>query len=618
MNAIHALYQLSYSPLHHELFKEMQIDILKHSLKKKEKKAIKIGYIMILTLLGMVLALITLPLKTASIQSILKPDDKNTTQITISFSLDKDEFIFKDFITLSVDHPALVISTWHNDTQPLTRFVPSFKTTKQVFTKNFSISTLVTNQATEQPTQAHLYLSYLSSKYRTAQEQIIPLSLENKKTEAPAHVLYTPQTESPQAPLPPKTAPLTLDTYLETMIKTSEIIWVQLLLVLLLGLLMSLTPCIYPMIPITIGIMQGQGKRSLCRNFMLASAYTLGMALTFALLGLVAACSGKLFGSFASHPLVIVGITMFMIYLGFSMLGFYELYIPSFLRPGSTNVRGGSLPATFIFGALSGSVASPCLSPGLALVLSLVATLGNKWVGFLLLFSFGIGLSLPLLVIGTFSSSLHLMPQTGAWMVEIKKIFGFLLLAMALYYASALLPLYLTLWLLAFFITTIGCYYFYSITAQDTKQVKNIKNMMGFCLLAGSVLLFIEAYHVTNPTAADIFWHTNYKEAHTCAREHHHYLFLDCWAPSCSLCTAIDRKLFKDKAVRHALKRFVPLKLNMGQESETNQKIQEQFAIRGLPTFMLIDPTTDRIIKRWGSELYSVDKNAFIEELNKI
>src|SRR5271156_4923609 len=207
-----------------------------------------------------------------------------------------------------------------------------------------------------------------------------------------------------------------------------------LVLVFFLGLLMSLTPCIYPMIPITVGILQSQGTSSIMRNFLLACAYTCGIATTFACFGLLAAYTGQLFGALMYNPFVILLFCALLIYLGFSMLGFYEFYMPSWLQPKGNIGRGGSYIAAFTFGAISGTVASPCISPGLVLLLSIVSHMQNVFLGFILLFIFGIGLSIPLLIIGTFSNALAHMPRAGMWMVRIKQLMGVVLLLTALYF----------------------------------------------------------------------------------------------------------------------------------------------------------------------------------------
>src|SRR5581483_1012022 len=166
-----------------------------------------------------------------------------------------------------------------------------------------------------------------------------------------------------------------------------------------------------------------------------ALAYTMGIATTFAIFGLLASCTGPLCGQLLMQPLFIIGLVILLAYLGFSMFGLYSIYIPKFFTI-SHKKHNGSLFSSFIFGAASGTISSPCVSPGLALLLSIVATLGNKFLGFLYLFIFGVGLGLPLLIVGAFSSSLSLLPQAGTWMIEVKKFFSFIIFGMCFYYLS--------------------------------------------------------------------------------------------------------------------------------------------------------------------------------------
>ena len=126
------------------------------------------------------------------------------------------------------------------------------------------------------------------------------------------------------------------------------------------------------MIPITIGILQASGSKSPFRNFLLALCYTLGISTTFALLGFVAALGSCIFGELQGSPFIVIPLSLLFLYLGLSMFDVVELYIPSFLKP-KTSVKGGSFLSAYLFGAVSGSMASPCLSPGLILILNHVS-----------------------------------------------------------------------------------------------------------------------------------------------------------------------------------------------------------------------------------------------------
>ncbi len=214
-------------------------------------------------------------------------------------------------------------------------------------------------------------------------------------------------------------------------------------LAFVVGVLTSFTPCLYPMIPVTMGILQTQAVRSLWSNFVTALSYVLGMASVYAVLGYVAATSSIIFGKWTTNPWFIFIAVMIFFYLVFSMFGFYEIKLPSFLTKHH-EVEGSergqrSLIKSFLFGAISGTVASPCLTPPLAILLTLVAKKGSPFLGLFALFAFALGMGMLLLIIGTFSSSLALLPRAGRWMLEVKRFFGFVMLAMCVYIARPLL-----------------------------------------------------------------------------------------------------------------------------------------------------------------------------------
>jgi thiol:disulfide interchange protein len=550
--------------------------------------------------------------------------DPQTVECVIEYNLEPNELVYKDNILLSVDDPSIELSDWRSSPQPVEQYIPSLRNTHAIFNKNFTLHVTATKKASSTNADAVLYLSYQTNKKRTPTEEIIPL---NFPLSSQASNQASTITELPCGPLqkeivvtpPQKGSYLSLSAwsiYVENLIRTTDFLIVQVLLIALLGLLMSFTPCIYPMIPITVGIMQGQGTRSVFYNFLHALFYSLGIATTFACLGLLAALSGTIFGMLLTNPIVVLLIVIMLIYLALSMFGLYEIKIPQFLMAQS-HKHTSSVASSFIFGAISGTVASPCLSPGLALVLCIVASLGNVPLGFLLLFSFGIGLSIPLLLIGTFSSSLTMLPRAGMWMVEVKKLFGFLLLAMSFYYLKNILPHALLLWLLLIFCALSGIYYLFARSAHDTTAIKRLKNILGILFLATAMYLGLQAYYATYiaPTQEDSFWVTDYDKAVSQAEQRNKLLFIDFWAPSCSICTAIDATVLKDSAVRTALSRFVPTKLELVVTDPVIIELQKQFAIKGLPTFILYDPVTKKVVKQWGSELYNADKKLFIEQL---
>lgn len=199
------------------------------------------------------------------------------------------------------------------------------------------------------------------------------------------------------------------------------------------GVLVSFTPCVYPVIPLTLGAIGARAAGSRWRGFSLSLVYVLGMALTYAVLGAFAALSGRLFGTVGSHPLSYFFIANVCLLLGLSMLGVFEL--PQLGWGGAARARHGSgYPGIFVLGMLSGLIVGPCTAPVLATVLLYVGTKQNVAYGFGLLFAFGYGVGFLLILLGTFTGLLAGLPKSGPWLERVKKFFGWALVAAAQYF----------------------------------------------------------------------------------------------------------------------------------------------------------------------------------------
>jgi cytochrome c-type biogenesis protein len=202
------------------------------------------------------------------------------------------------------------------------------------------------------------------------------------------------------------------------------------------GLATSLTPCIYPMIPITAGLLAGSAKAgaSRWRAAGLALTYAAGLATLYACMGLLAGMSGQLFGTVGSNPWARFAIGVLLLVFGLAMLDVIPVAAPERLLAWASRLGGGSLGSVFLLGATSGVVAAPCGAPAFAAVLTWVATTKSGALGFLYLFAFSLGMSAILVVVGTFSGTLAALPRAGRWMAWIKKAGGVILIAMAVYY----------------------------------------------------------------------------------------------------------------------------------------------------------------------------------------
>lgn len=199
------------------------------------------------------------------------------------------------------------------------------------------------------------------------------------------------------------------------------------------GVLVSLTPCIYPLIPITasfIGI-KAEGRR--LKGLSLGLIYVTGMAFTYSILGLVASLTGKFFGAFSTHPLTSIIVGVVIIIFGLSMLEVFQIQLPVFIKLPHLNKKPGYL-SSFLLGLTSGLIISPCISPALGAILVYLAARSNILYGITLLFAFAYGMGLILIIIGAFSSLLLSLPKAGRWMVQIKKICALLLMLIGAYF----------------------------------------------------------------------------------------------------------------------------------------------------------------------------------------
>jgi len=200
------------------------------------------------------------------------------------------------------------------------------------------------------------------------------------------------------------------------------------------GVLTSFTPCIYPMIPITIGVIGGREKESRFHGFILSLAYVSGLALVYSALGVVASLSGQFFGQVSGNRWTMFIVANIIILFGLSMLETFNLPLPRFLQRGGSGSKKRGVPGSLVMGVASGFVAAPCTTPVLGVLLAFVATRQNVMFGATLLLTFSFGMNILLLVIGTFTGLVTALPKSGMWMVRIKKAMGYLMIAMGEYF----------------------------------------------------------------------------------------------------------------------------------------------------------------------------------------
>jgi len=209
----------------------------------------------------------------------------------------------------------------------------------------------------------------------------------------------------------------------------------------LAGVVVSFTPCVYPVIPLTVAVIGGQGEASGARGFVLSLFFVLGLALTYTVLGLFAALTGKLFGTIQSNPITLGLLGGLFIFMGLAMLEVFQLSLERYAPRGLTGRNSKGIAGSFMIGLTSGLILGPCTAPVLAVILGVVATRQSILFGGSLLFVFSLGLGTLVILVGTFTGVLAGLPKSGAWMVTVKRISGIVMLAAGAYFLySAITP----------------------------------------------------------------------------------------------------------------------------------------------------------------------------------
>lgn len=406
------------------------------------------------------------------------------------------------------------------------------------------------------------------------------------------------------------------------------------LLVFLGGLALNLTPCIYPLIPITISYFGGQseGKKGgvILRSFI----YVLGMATTYSVLGVVAAFTGSLFGAALTYPPVLIAIAAIMILLALSMFDVYEFRMPASLNKAAGTSKKG-LGGTFFMGLTVGIIAAPCIGPFVLGLLTYVGNKGNVLLGFSLFFVLAMGLGVPFLLLGIFSGSLNKIPRSGAWMVWVRKIFGFILVGMAIYFLKTLLPdpLYYSL-AMALVALVAGIYLAWIEPTKGMGKVfPFIRNVFGviFFLLAlnfavtgvrgyvdGRVNAKMQALAAAGGSIKlDIIsWVPYSEEALADALKTGKPVFIDSTAEWCIACHELDKKTYTQPEIIALADKFVMLRADLTRNDDEKVKaFYKKFAAKGCPTLIWLKPDGTEIAELRGVGFE--DKSVFLDKMKK-
>ncbi|MBS2023591.1 MAG: thioredoxin family protein [Deltaproteobacteria bacterium] len=357
------------------------------------------------------------------------------------------------------------------------------------------------------------------------------------------------------------------------------------------GVLTSLTPCVYPLIPITVSVFGARKAESKAKSAALSATYVGGIAVTFSTLGLVAALSGKAFGTALASPWVAGGMAVFMLVFAASMFGAFEIDLPQSVKQRLQTVSGAGYASAFGMGLAAGIIAAPCTGPALAGLLTFITQTQNAALGFWLLFTYAIGMGTLFFILGVTSLKL---PKSGAWMEIVKSVMGVALLASGLSLLLRFLPKApmlpvgeLWIGLAAGVVGGLAVLFgalslsFHGDTQERTRKA--------LTLAALTAVIGLQFGWFGAPKAKKINWLHDEAAAVAQSQATGKKILIDFYADWCAACQELDVHTFSDPEVqREVADNFVPLKVDATDTTDEVERLTSKYAVPGLPTVLMV------------------------------
>ncbi len=406
-------------------------------------------------------------------------------------------------------------------------------------------------------------------------------------------------------------------------------LWLALLLAFLAGIVTSFTPCIFPMIPITLAILNNHSeKRSRLTNFLISVVYVHGIATTYSVLGLLAAQSGMLFGSILSNPYVLSFICGLFFLMALSMYGAFDLQMPSYItqRFGQGPKQKGYLGA-YLSGLFAGIVASPCVGPVLVSILTYVSTQQSSVFGFFLLFTYAMGMGLIFIILGSSTELLRKLPRSGPWMEITKVILGTLMLVGFFYYFELLVPMRVFQSVLGTALVTLASLHGAFLKPSSKKRDLVRKGFMQAVLILGFAFFVMGITGLDGKSGPgfefqdvkfnkDNLWKPFTESALEQAKLDKKTVIVDFFADWCAACWELEEKVFTTAEFRERSKNIVLLKMDATKDSTSLNELKKKYKIVGLPTILFFDSSGTWIKAKTLTEFENKDK--FFKRMEEI
>ena len=397
----------------------------------------------------------------------------------------------------------------------------------------------------------------------------------------------------------------------------------------LLGLGLAFTPCVLPMLPLLSAIVIGQNQRpNMWRAFALSFVYVQGMALTYTLLGLIVAAIGLPFQVALQHPYVMIGLSIIFVLLALSMFGVFTLQLPSSLQTKlsllSQQQKAGAFGGVFLMGMIAGLVASPCTSAPLSGALLYVAQSGDLFTGAITLYLLALGMGVPLILITLFGNKI--LPKSGMWMETVKKLFGFVMLALPVFLISRILPEEWTPRLWAMLGTAFFIWFAFQMPKNGTGWVFRILFLVAAMISVKPLQTWVWG-ETSTPSAVEskVVSRVEFKKVKSeaelqqvLAENNKSLVMLDLYADWCVACKEFEKETFSDPSVQKAFGDMLLLQVDMTKNSEENRALMTKYKVLGLPTILFFDRDGKEIEgSRVNGFMQSVEFLQWIEKISK-
>ncbi|MCE5242933.1 MAG: thioredoxin fold domain-containing protein [Desulfobacteraceae bacterium] len=355
------------------------------------------------------------------------------------------------------------------------------------------------------------------------------------------------------------------------------------------GMALNLTPCVYPLIPITVSYFGGRATRSgkdLGRLVAQGLCYMLGLALANSALGIVAALTGGLMGAMLQSPVVLTAVASILVVFASSLFGLWELRLPGRLTHAASKSYTGCFGSLFM-GLTLGVVAAPCIGPFVLGLLTWVAGMGSPWLGFLVFFTLSLGLGLPLFLLAVFSGQIERLPRSGDWMVWVRKLMGWVLVGMAAYFVRPVLPGSLGIHLIAAVFLAAGLHVGWLDKSRASfRAFRSVKTGVGIaCIVLASFLI---ASQVMRGPGVD--WKPYSSEVLQEAQRLRKPAIIDFYATWCTPCRQMEEVTFHDASVvERANMEFVMVKVDVTKGGNPlHAKLLREYGVKGVPTIVFL------------------------------